>query len=169
MHSKIRCDQSNCQYIVRYPMPLRIFLELSLLSITTMSPSVLFLIFFTNFRNGNSQQIINCRSTAQCRRSYLVCKDNEDCSIDCLGDISCQSSIIMCPLNAQCNINCSNDKSCNNAQIRAEDSTLLNLQCDDYPESCLNLQIYCPHSLDESQANVSKMCHISGINGMCYK
>ena len=91
----------------------------------------------------------------------MVCKDNENCQIDCSGITSCQSSIILCPSNGQCNINCSNEKACNNAQIRAEDSTLLNLRCEDYPESCLDLQIYCPNP----QNQASKTCHISGVNG----
>ena len=35
-------------------------------------------------------------------------------------------------------------KSRDNEQIRAEDANLLNLQCDDYPDLCIGLSIYCP-------------------------
>eukprot|EP00486_Rosalina_sp_Unknown_P001609 CAMPEP_0201566016 /NCGR_PEP_ID=MMETSP0190_2-20130828/5508_1 /ASSEMBLY_ACC=CAM_ASM_000263 /TAXON_ID=37353 /ORGANISM="Rosalina sp." /LENGTH=618 /DNA_ID=CAMNT_0047984173 /DNA_START=30 /DNA_END=1886 /DNA_ORIENTATION=+ len=126
-----------------------------------MSTQYIFLMLMAIFRNSHSQQFINCKSTSQCRRSYLVCVDNEDCDIDCsFPDRACQSSIIMCPSNGKCNIHCSNSQACNNAQIRAEDANLLNLQCDDHPESCLNLQIYCPHN----EPSESKTCQISGVN-----
>ena len=116
-----------------------------------------FFVLLLTFRNLISQQFIDCKSTYQCRKSYLVCLDDEKCDIDCsFPDRACQYSIISCPDNAQCNINCSHPQSCNNAQIRAEGATLLNLQCNDETQSCQYLQIYCPQK--QGQKHVLSLC-----------
>ena len=120
-------------------------------------------IYISNVSESSSDQFIDCRSTQQCRRSYIACVDNQHCEIDCgYDDQACQSSIILCPENGSCHVNCDTVQACENTQIRAENSNTLTIECNDYNESCKDLSVYCP------QNKGSKKCNISGFDGLYF-
>eukprot|EP01084_Bolivina_argentea_P317928 551264_1 len=118
--------------------------------------SLLLLLMF-GIHKVKTNQFIDCR-TRECKRSYIICVDNENCEIDCGFNQACQSSIIFCPNNANCNIHCDNKHACDKTIIHAEHSNILSISCENHIESCYFLDVHCP------QNKGSKTCNISGYD-----
>eukprot|EP01083_Nonionella_stella_P203923 743754_1 len=116
------------------------------------------ILYFLLLHTTKTTQFIDC-TNLECKLSYIICVDNENCDIDCsLVDGACQSSIIYCPENGNCNIQCDSQEACDKMTIYAQKSSSLTLSCQSHLESCYFMDIYCPQNKGD------KTCTISGFD-----
>eukprot|EP01084_Bolivina_argentea_P316626 548881_1 len=64
-----------------------------------------------------------------------------------------EQSTIHCPYNGTCNIQCNDYHSCRLTQIKAETSNILEIECSNKNEECINLQVWC---------SIKGKCYING-------
>eukprot|EP01083_Nonionella_stella_P146085 459003_1 len=106
----------------------------------------LFTILFIADITRSSTDVISCVMNA-CHNTTVDCIHDQDCFVSCSSANGCQNSIINCPLHQECIVLCDDIQSCKGTIINGSRSSVLGINGCIQDQSCLNLSVYCPQSV----------------------
>ena len=93
-----------------------------------------------------------------CISAFIKCPIFGKCSIHCNGSSSCRWIDIKGPIKKELTVNCNKYRSCFAASIDGRMASMMNVNGCMEPESCLDIALYCPSSVDNE-----KKCFVQGL------